>query len=301
MRKRPEVPLIRPPNEAHSVLIRVTRGCNWDKCRFCGIYSHFGQPRFEIRGVDEIKHDIDLARLIWRRHARSAFFGDADPMILRPERFAEVTRHLYATFEELERLTCYCRASTAWRRREHLRDLAAAGLSRVHVGLESGDDELLAFHEKGVTAARHIEAGQALREAGIELSHYVLLGMGGAGRSARHVRETVRVLNAVRPQFVRFRRLWIFGEEEGPRCPLFDDVQAGAFEPQTPEGTVLETRAIIAGLEFPTHIEALHSNDYVKVSGELPGDREEMLAEIDIFLALPDAARQRVYDTPSTI
>jgi len=181
---RPEHPLIRLSNEARSVLLRVTRGCNWNRCRFCGIYSHFGQPQFEIRLVDEVKRDLDLALRPWTTRARHAFYGDADPLILRPERFVEITQHLCATFPNLERLTCYGRAATAWVRRKHLSELAAAGLTRVHVGLESGDDKLLAFHDKGVTQARHIEAGRALREAGIELSHYVLLGMGGADREA---------------------------------------------------------------------------------------------------------------------
>ena len=301
LRDRPELPLIRPPNEAESVLVRLTRGCNWNQCRFCGIYAHFGQPRFEIRGVDEVKRDIDRCVALWPPSAQYAFFGDADPLIMKPQRFVDITRYLYDSFPKLQRLTCYCRSATAWARRNHLIELGAAGLRRVHVGLESGADNLLQFHRKGVTAARHLEAGLALRQARIEVSYYVLLGMGGAEHSETHVRETVRLLNEIRPEFVRFRRLWIYGDAGGACSPLYSDVQTGAFTPQSPEGTVLELRGIIHGLNFPTQVEALHHNDYVRLAGTLPSDRESLLAAIDEFLRLPEEEKQRVYNRPSAI
>ena len=35
-----EIGPIRPPSEAQSLLIRVTRGCHWNKCKFCGLYKN---------------------------------------------------------------------------------------------------------------------------------------------------------------------------------------------------------------------------------------------------------------------
>jgi radical SAM superfamily enzyme YgiQ (UPF0313 family) len=46
---------IRPPSEATSILLRITRNCHWNKCAFCPVYKH---ERFSIRKVDEIKRDI---------------------------------------------------------------------------------------------------------------------------------------------------------------------------------------------------------------------------------------------------
>jgi hypothetical protein len=297
----PEPLIIRPPTEAGSVLLRVTRGCNWNRCRFCGIYTHLGQPDFEARPLAEVLQDVQAARRAYAPDAKTCFLGDADPLIVEPGDFIQICRALHEAFPRMERITCYARSATLWLRRESLRDIAAAGLRRVHVGLETGSDELLRYHRKGVSQRRAIDAGRAARDAGIELSYYVLLGLGGADRADLHVRETLKVLNAVRPQFVRLRRLWVFGSEDGPSCPLYADVQSGAFIPQTPQGTVREMREIIAGIEFPTEIEAIHHNVYVRIAGRLPDDRERILGRIDSFLALPEEAQAREYAKPSVI
>lgn len=297
----PEQLIIRPPTEAGSLLIRVTRGCNWNRCKFCGIYGHFGQPDFETRPVQDVKQDILAARELWGPDWDNAFLGDADPMFVEPDDFAEILTFLRETFPALSRVTCYARASTCAKRREHLARFHQAGLDRVHVGLETGSDALLRFHRKGASAKLFIESGLAVRQAGIELSHYVLLGLGGAQQCDEHVRETLRVLNAVQPEFVRFRRLWIFGSEGGPHCPLWEDVQAGKFVPQTPEGTVLELRSIITGIQFPTQVEAIHGNVYVQLAGRIPDQRDSMLRRIGRFLERPEPERARAYARQSVI
>ena len=127
------------------------------------------------------------------------------------------------------------------------------------------------------------------------------LGLGGADKWEHHVEETLRVLNAVEPEFVRFRRLWIYGAEGGPQCPLLQDVQEGRFLPQAPEGTVLEMRAILDGIRFSTEVEAIHGNVYVRMHGTLPEQREKLLGKIDRFLARPQEERAAWYARPSTI
>jgi len=288
---------IRPPNEAFSVIIRVTKGCPWGRCRFCGIYQAFGVP-FERRPVAEVKGDIDRAAELYGPDERRFFFGDADPIGIPADDFVAAAEHLARRFPRKERLTAYGRAATAWRQRRELARLRKAGLDRLHVGLETGDDSLLRFHQKGISARRMVDACRAIKDAGIELSLYVLLGLGGRDRWREHVAGTVAALNAIRPQFIRFRRLWIHS-----RSSLREAVRAGDFEPQTPEGTVVETREILAGLDadLAAEVECLHHNDYVKFHGRLPDDRAEILGAIDAFLALPEGERQAVYRVPSSI
>jgi len=288
---------IRPPNEAFSVIIRVTKGCAWGRCRFCGIYQTMGTP-FEQRAVADVLADIDRAVELYGARRRHFFFGDADPIAIEPGDFVAIAEHLSRRFPQKERLTAYARAATCWRRRRDLPRLRAAGLDRVHVGLESGDGALLRYHRKGISRRRMIDACRAVIDAGIELSLYVLLGMGGRDRWREHVKGTIEALNAVRPQFIRFRRLWIH-----PRSPLREAVASGEFVSQTPEGTVVEAREILAGLdrESAAEIECLHANAYVKFRGHLPADRAGILATLDAFLALPEAKRQAVYSVPSSI
>ena len=299
MPERPERLIIRPPSEWRSVLVRVTRGCAWNRCRFCGQYPFFGEPYFSRRSVEEIKEDIDR---IARRHpeAETAFCGDADPLLIPREEFTEIARHIYLRFPRLKRLTCYARASTLRKKkRTGLQALASAGLKRVHVGLESGDEDLLRFHRKGQTPEMVIEVGKWLKDAGIELSLYALLGMGGRGRWQEHVAGTAAVLNEVNPEFIRLRRLWLYqarDQGEGPECPLWEEVREGSFVPQAPEGSVRELRDLLAKLEgIASQFTCDHANNYVQVSGKLPEEKERMLAEVDRFLALPVGEREEVY------
>jgi len=292
--------VIRPPSEWKSLLVRVTRGCKWNRCRFCGIYPALGGPDFSVRTVEDIKSDIDA---LSTRHGvfRTAFLGDADPIEIGLEEFCEVTRHLRKQFSGLTRVTCYARASTLWKLgTDGLRQLADAGLSRVHVGLESGDADLLKYHRKGQSPRTVTEAARWCREAGIEVSFYVLLGMGGSERWRQHADRTAEVINAADPEFVRVRRIWLYSREEGglKDCPLVEAIRSGEFAQQTPEGTVLELRRLIEKLDpgISSLVTCDHANNYVRVEGKMPADRERMLAEIDEFLALPEARRQAQYE-----
>jgi hypothetical protein len=296
---RPELPIIRPPNEWRSLLVRLTRGCKWNRCRFCGIYPHLGAAEFSVRSVDEVKYDIDL--LLQRRSASvdTAFIGDADPLQAGQEPFSEIVSYVRQKIP-IKRLTCYARASTLYKLKQgSLNHLAATGLDRVHIGLESGDDETLRFHKKGQTVAMVRQTAIRLKEAGIEVSFYVLLGLGGRDRWREHILETARLINETEPEFVRIRRLWLYGENnlfDGSSCPLWHAIRNGTFIPQTPEGTVLELKLFLEQLEpLATFIASDHENNFVQVSGTVHEDKEEMLAEIDGFLALPVTERDAHY------
>jgi len=296
---QPESLIIRPPSEWRSLLVRVTRGCAWNRCRFCGVYPALGEPGFSTRTVDEVKEDIDLLgeRV---RDLRSAFFGDADPLLIGVDGFVEIAGHLRRVFPEIERLTCYARSSTIWKLGEGgVRRLAEGGLDRVHIGLETGDRALLKLHRKGQSPEMVVRTGRWLKEAGIEVSYYVLLGLGGRDRWREHVDATAEVVNAVDPDFLRLRRLWLYGGKGIPglpESPLWEEIRTGDFVPQTPEGTVLELRRLLERLDGVTSLVACdHANNYVNVEGRLPGDREAMLEEIDRFLSLPDSEREAHY------
>jgi radical SAM superfamily enzyme YgiQ (UPF0313 family) len=298
-KEMPETPVIRPPSEWRSLLLRLTRGCKWNRCRFCGIYPHLGANDFSIRTVAEVKHDIDLLRQCRSACFDTAFIGDADPLQAGVAAFCEIASYLRRKFT-IKRLTCYARASTLYKlKQDSITRLGACGLDRVHIGLESGDDATLRFHKKGQTAPMVRQATIWLKQAGIEVSFYVLLGLGGRDRWQQHIRATARLINATGPEFVRIRRLWLYSNNslvDSPPCPLWHEIRAGTFIPQTPEGTVLELKLLLEHLQSPTTFVACdHENNFVQVSGTVREDKEEMLAEIDAFLAQPPAERQAHY------
>ena len=320
-----EVGPIRPPSEAYSLLIRATRNCPWNRCEFCSTYK--GQKfqlrtveeiKKDIETARAISDEMkaiawrmgygdrirEIAALVadkypaspgvqnvalWLYGARgSVFLQDANSLIMRTPELVQVLTFLRATFPGLERITSYARAKTAAKKsREELKELCDAGLSRIHIGLESGGDEVLSFVQKGVTAAEHIEGGRKVVEAGMELSEYVMPGLGGRKWSREHVEGTARVLNAVDPAFIRIRTLHV-----APNMLLWEKLEGGEFELLTEDEMVAEIGALIERLECHSTFASDHMMNLLQeVEGKLPDDKPKMLAPINEYLSLPPNER----------
>lgn len=265
-----DMPPYRPPSEAYSVLIRATRGCPWNRCTFCGMYKG---ERFEIKSVEDIKKDIDAARAFFGPDVRRVFIGDSNSLVMKTRDLCEVLRYLYEQFPYIERVTSYARARTVGRKKlENLIALREAGLTRLHVGLETGDAELLAFIKKGATPEQMIEGGQKALKAGFELSLYVLLGIGGEDRSQAHALGTAEVLNAIDPHFIRVRTLVPY-----PGTPIFEQISEGEFTPASPRTILTETLALVEALKVHSEFLSDHISNLVDLNGQLPDDQPKMV------------------------
>lgn len=314
-----EIGPIRPPSESFSLLIRVTRNCPWNRCKFCPIYKN---DRFQLRSVEEIKSDIDTAAAIRDRitgmaessgtatnlreaaamvynnppndsyrnvaiwlysGGRHAFLQDANTLIMKTPGLFEVITYLKSVFPTLDRITTYARSKTARQRKlEELVRLREAGLSRIHIGLESGYDPVLEYMDKGVIASDHVAGGKNVVAAGISLCEYVMLGAGGKKMWRDHALATADVLNQINPDFIRFRTLTVRAG-----MPLFDEVKSGAFVRASDEEVVAEEKLLIENLKCSSQIASDHIiNLLPEVEGKLPEDKEKMLAVIRRFLEL---------------
>lgn len=314
-----EVGPIRPPSEARSLLIRATRNCPWNRCGFCPVYKG---ERFSLRSVAEIKEDIRVAREIsddirastWRlgmgarpeevaalayQHApndsyrqvalwryfgsESAFLQDANTLVMPNSDLVEVIGFLRESFPELKRVTIYGRAKTAAKKsREKYRSLREAGLNRIHIGLETGHDPILEFIEKGCTSEEQVRGGRMIRQSGIELSEYVMPGLGGRRWTREHAEGTARVLNEIEPDFVRLRSLIV-----PPGTPLSERMSAGEFEPLTEDEVIGEIHLFITQLNCRTRIESDHiMNLLEEVEGTIPEDKTRVLSSLEQYLSL---------------
>ena len=294
----PEHLVIRPPSEAKSLLVRTIRGCNWNRCLFCGIYDYFETPYSE-RTIDEVIKDIDALYEMYGDIFKTAFLGDANPLALPTDFLVEVLTHLLTRFPSLTRVTSYARASSLSKKsEEELKSIRHAGLDRVHVGMESGSNAVLSFHKKGTNQKQLIDAGLKTMSSGMELSYYFLLGLGGQEMWEDHVKGSAEVINAVKPHFIRVRRLWVH-----PMSRLMEKINSNDFTEQTPEGTVIELRDLVEKLEPSSSVLACdHANNYIQVFGRLLDHRDEMLHIINAFLDLPEEKRQKHYRSiPSVI
>jgi radical SAM superfamily enzyme YgiQ (UPF0313 family) len=281
---RYEGPIYRPPSEADSLLVQATVGCPHNRCTFCLIYKKGVQ--FKVRPTEEIKEDLREARRTWGDRVRTIFLPAGNTIAMATSALAEVCCYSRSLFPGLERLTVYGSASYIYRKGPaKMRVLAEAGLRRLHLGLESGDDEILARIQKGADARVQIAGGRMVRDAGMELNAYVILGIGGRELTDHHARETARAINAMAPHVVRLRTLV-------PKIgtPLLADVQAGRFQMLTPHEVIAETMALIQGIRVTTLVASDHYTNYLNVAGALPRDRDAMLRTLNQALARDESS-----------
>ena len=312
-----ELPAIRPPSESNSLLIRVTRNCPWNRCTFC-YGTLYDRQKFELRSIDEIKKDIlelknfsefiiqmaknnefgdrigDVARangVFWINNdgIKTAFLGDSNSLIVQTDTLVEILTFLYETFPDLDRVTSYSRAKTVLRKSpDELQKLKNAGLSRLHIGLETGDNELLAEIDKGATADEMVLAGKRVVESGISLSEYVVLGLGGKDKWQQHATETAKVLNSINPNFIRLRTLMI-----KPNTPLYEKYIKGEFHLSSCEDILIEERTLIEHLNVQSELVSDHISNYLRVDGKLPEEKQRMLELIDRVLSMAPELRAK--------
>ncbi len=279
---------IRPPSEAHSYLIRLSRNCPWNRCLFCPVYK---KAKYAPRPVDQILAEIDYDAEALGDRFKGAFLQDADPVQISTTDLVRILGRVKEAFPSIKAITTYGRSSTLKKKSaQELEELQHAGLTRIHCGLESGYDALLRYMKKGSSAKLLIEGGQKVKRAGLELCYYVMPGLGGdlelEGQATwqRHAEETARVINAVNPDYVRLRTLAVH-----PATPLQKRVNRGEFKRLTEPEIVEEIRYFIERLDrISSRIESDHTlNLLLELRGTMPDDKEEMLSAVDRYLGLP--------------
>ena len=283
--------VIRPPSEASSLLIRVTRNCPWNQCIFCPAYKG---TKFSRRSVEEVKSDIDNMALAFGSHGRSvttAFLQDADSLILPTADLLEILNYLRAKFPGVNRVTSYARSNTMKRKTvEEFEQLKKAGLTRIHTGMESGSARVLKLIQKGTSPETMVEGGIRVKESGISLSEYIMPGVGGRALSEEHATETARLLNAIGPDFIRVRTFAMH-----PQSPMQRMVEEGTFVPMTDDEIVGEIRLLVASLkEMRSYFSCadFSLNLLMQVDGYLDEKKEVMLKELDRYLGLSGEKKQ---------
>jgi radical SAM superfamily enzyme YgiQ (UPF0313 family) len=331
-----ETGVYRPPSEggSHSLLVRLTRNCPWNRCTFCSMYK---TEKFQVRPVAEIKQDIDAVAAIcndlraaslagghegrltreavhsfidsqpglnyhqgfamvyyWLLSgAQTAFLQDANSLIMKTDQLVDVLRYLRQTFATIKRVTTYARSRTIVQKpAAELEAIRRAGLDRLHVGLESGDDALLKKINKGVTADGHIRAGKKALAAGFQLSEYWMPGLGGKTLWEDHARHTAQVLNAINPHYIRSRPFFPL-----PGSELYNEVTAGSFEMLSAREQLIELKQTMEALEVTSKVCFDHTANYWKdADGQLifshsyegyqfPDQKAQVLALIDRGIA----------------
>ena len=273
--------IFRPPSEARSFLLQVTVGCSHNRCAYCDMYR---DKQFRPKEWDKVAADIDEAARMGPRFKR-VFLCDGDALILPARRLLQVLEAIREKLPWVERVGVYGDTRSVGRKTpEELAALREAGLGIVYHGMESGDDETLRRIDKGGTAEECVTTAQKLRDAGIQHSVMVLLGVGGVERSREHARATAEVLTRMDPPFVGALTTTVV-----PGTPLAEQEARGEFELPPKFQLLEELRDIVAGSNFSAcRFSANHASNYLPITADLPEHKRELVALLDRVLAARD-------------
>lgn len=273
-----DTPVFRPPSEARSFILRVTRGCAHNKCTYCNMYR---DVPFQLLSDDEISRQIAQAVIYGKEQVRRIFLADGDALVLPTDKLLKILAVLKEQFPHLQRVSSYAAPQDILRKTpDELQKLKSAGLKLLYYGLESGDDLTLKAVNKGVNGIEAVEAGKRVTDAGIKLSLMIILGLAGTQNSQRHAEETAKAINIIRPNMLSALCLMLYRGSE-----LKEQFEQGKFDPLPPYGLMEELYTIIKNIDLPSDHHCLfrsnHVSNYVNLAATLPKDKEQLLDDID--------------------
>lgn len=256
----------RPPSEARSLIVQVTIGCAHNTCTFCNMYK---AKDFRVRKMEEIMADLQAAHDSYGAYVRRVFLADGDALVMKTEDLLTILAAVKRLFPAAERVASYGTADDILRKtEEELKQLREAGLGIVYVGAESGDNGILEYIHKGVTAEEVIAVGQKLKRCGIQTSVTLISGLGGRGRVEQHALSCAKLISAMNPEYASFLTLRLY---EG--TPMYDDVVEGRFTRITADEIADEMKIFLDNVDSPgTVFRTNHASNYVVLAGTLNED-----------------------------
>ncbi|MBR0517465.1 MAG: radical SAM protein [Firmicutes bacterium] len=266
----------RPPSEAYSLILQVTIGCSHNKCRFCSMYK---DKKFHIRQLEDILADLRECRAYYSR-VRRIFLADGDALCLSNAKLLAILNAIRDLFPECERVGIYGRATDILRKTpEELKVLKEAGIGIVYVGAESGDPEVLARMCKNATREQLIEGVRRAEDAGIAASVTFISGLGGRERWKEHAVASATMISEMRPSYASWLTLML-----DPSAPVTKDIAEGKFELLKPLEVLDEMEVMLEHVELPEGVTCVfrsnHASNYLSLKGDLPADRDNMLAVV---------------------
>ncbi len=284
-----DYPLYRPPSEANSIIFQVTLGCSFNKCSFCNMYR---TKEYSERTWEEIKSEIDVVSKSFPQTER-IFLADGDAINLDTEKLIQILDYIKEKFLNLKRISCYAMPKNLLQKScDELTLLNSKGLDMLYIGIETGNDILLKKITKGATSKSIIDACNRAKKSGFIISCMIILGIGGKKYSMDHMKETARVVSDVSPNFLAALTLII---EDG----VYDEFMKKFSEPfETLNDTMIldELELLLNNINpiSPIVFRANHASNVYSIGGNLPEDKEKMLALVRSLKEHPELLKPKV-------
>ncbi|MDD2886037.1 MAG: radical SAM protein [Dechloromonas sp.] len=268
-------PVFRPPSEAQSLILPVTDGCSWNQCTFCEMYTA-PQKKFRARDEGEVLDSIRATGARYGDEIRRVFLADGDALVLPTKRLLTVIEAIRIHLPAVRRISSYCLPRNLRKKsQQEIDDLAAAGLSMVYVGAESGDDAVLTAVDKGETYETTVDALNKLGAAGITRSVMILNGLGGKALSRQHAENSARLANATQPEYLATLVVSFPQGEQRLRAGF------PGWEALTQQELFCEMETFLGGLLLKrTVFRADHASNWLVLKGTLGADKDKLLAQV---------------------
>lgn len=275
--------LVTPTSESSSLILHARPTCNYRKCSYCPNFGddkrgRFNMKEFEVFLAEESQHFIT-------EEVDSIFLSEGNTMGMELKQIMDIITALKRYFPQLSSISAYGNARSVFERSlREIEQLRHHGLTRLHMGLESGNNDVLTILNKGTCRDEIAQAALKVIDAGIELHLYLLIGSGGKALSEQHIEDSIDLLNSIKPHTVECHTLVLI-----PRTPLHNLYESGGFIPLTPHETLSEIKTVVSGINVPLNVNCSHISNYCHVGGSLPQDRRRMETELEFCMTLDES------------
>jgi biotin synthase-like enzyme len=277
------VNIILPEVETRSLVIHGPGVCPYAKCSYCPLFSQGKLKAFDISEFRSYIHS-EASRFA-PEEITSIFVSEGNLMSMDPKVLSSILKTLHDNFPFLEKVSVYGSAyAILGHNRRQMEGFRKKGLTRLHMGLESGSNRVLEILNKGVDKDGMFEAARMVKDAGIELHIYVLIGAGGAAESEEHIRETSTLINAIAPDSIELQTL-----VPVPGTPLFGEAELGKFQFLSAHESIREIRLFVETINGPARINCAHYSNHCQIHGRLPEDRQRLLKELEYSLSIDES------------
>ena len=265
----------RPPYEAYSALIQVTAGCTHHSCKFCTLYEDL-PFKFKMSPLKEVEGDLEEMSGMYK-NAERVFFTGANPFVLSFDKLKTLAGMVRKYYPKVKSIGCFGRITDVTNKTvDELRELHKLGYDDITFGVETGYDEALAFMNKGYDSSEIIRQSKKMDEAGMGYHFFYLTGIAGKDKGHENAVKTAEVINQLHPKIIDASMLTIY-----PNSELYQEIQKGNWEEEGEIEKLKELRTLIEHLERGEYFDTDGASNMIQVRGNLPGDKDRMLKNLD--------------------
>ena len=265
-------PIYRPPLEANTIILQVTRGCSHNSCKYCNMYR---STSFKVSPISEIEEDL-LAIKLEKPDTDRLFLHAGDAFVLSFSKLKKIAETINEFLPKMKTITMYASINNIFNKSvEELKILKNLGINYLYIGLETGDDKTLLTQNMGYTTNEALEQLKKLEEAGIGYLTAYILGAGGDGNGEENALQSAKFFNQIKPNIIWTMNLIVF---EG--TPLHEDVKNGVFTESSELEKMKELKLFLENIDNEAHLISAHGSNLIDVSGYLPKDKDKMIEKL---------------------